>query len=150
MASWRMRSDRNASSPTDAYTLMSLMASWMWPRYMHSSFTGLGLQPRSAGEGLDDARVGQDVHVAPEELCQILLEPDEVKERSVLVHLNQQIHVAVRPVNAACDGTEYTHVPRAVLSGDAQDLFATPVNRHGWHSKHRSAARCSTRATRVE
>jgi hypothetical protein len=81
-----------------------------------------------------DARVGQDVHVAPEEFFEILLEPDEVKERPAVFHLDQQIHVAIGQVLAACDGTEYAHVPCAVLCGDAEDLFAVPINRHGWHS----------------
>jgi len=75
-----------------------------------------------------DARVGQDVHAAAEEYFEILLETDEVEKGSVVSHLDQEIDVALRPVVTACDGTEYAHVPR----GDAQDLFAVPVNRHGW------------------
>lgn len=78
---------------------------------------------------------GQDVHVAPEEIFEVLLEPDEVEERSVVFHVDQQIDVAVGPVVAACDGTEYAHVPRAVLCGDTEDLFAAPVNRHRSHSE---------------
>ena len=82
-----------------------------------------------------EARVSQDVYVAPEELFQILLETDEVEEGSVVVHLDQQIDVAVGLVVAARDGTEDAHVPRAVRGGNAQNLVAGPVNCHGWHSQ---------------
>jgi hypothetical protein len=82
-----------------------------------------------------DARIGQDVHAAPEEIFKILLESYEVEERPVVFHLDQEIDVAVSPVVAACYGTEYAHVARAVLRGDAEDLFAVPVNRHGWRSE---------------
>lgn len=38
--------------------------------------------------------------MAPEEILEILLEPDEIEERPVIVHLDQQIDVAVGPVVA--------------------------------------------------
>ena len=79
-----------------------------------------------------DARVGQDVNVAPKEICEVLLEPDEVEERPVVFHLDQQIDIAVGPSVTACDGSEYAHVPRAVQCGYAEDLFAVRVNRPGW------------------
>ena len=82
-----------------------------------------------------DAGVRQHVHVAPEQLFEILLEANEVEERPVVFHLDQQIDVAVGPVIAASDGTEYADVPRAVLGGDTEDLVAVPVNRHGEHSE---------------
>lgn len=79
-----------------------------------------------------EARVGHDVHVAPEEYFEILLETNEVEQRPVVFHLDQEIDVAASPVVTARDGTEHAHVARAVLRGNAEDLFAVPVNRHGW------------------
>jgi hypothetical protein len=78
-----------------------------------------------------DARFGHDVHVPPQKIFEVLLEPNQVEERSVAFHLDQQIDVAVGPVLAACDGTDDAHVPRAVPGGNAQDLVTVLVNRHG-------------------
>jgi hypothetical protein len=78
-----------------------------------------------------DARLGEDIHTTPEELFEILLEPDKIQERPVVLHLDQQIDIAVGSVIAAGDGTEDAHVPRAVPGGNAQDLVTVLVNRHG-------------------
>jgi hypothetical protein len=82
-----------------------------------------------------DAVVGQDVDMASEQLFEILLEPDEVEQRPVVFHFDQEIDVAVSAVVTACDGTEYADVARSVLRGNAENLFAVPVDRHGWRSE---------------
>jgi hypothetical protein len=82
-----------------------------------------------------DARIRQDIHIPAEESFQLLFESNEVEERPVLFHFDQQIDVAVGPVVSAGDRPEYAHVPRAVLCGNPEDLFAVLVNRHGWRSE---------------
>ena len=52
-------------------------------------------------------------------------------ELSVVLHFDQQINVAIEPVFASRDRTEYANVPRAVASGDAEDLLAIAFNGHG-------------------
>jgi len=44
---------------------------------------------------------------------------------------DQQINVAIEPVFASRDRTKHANVPRAVASGDAEDLFAPSFNGHG-------------------
>ena len=82
-----------------------------------------------------DAAIGQDVYMTLEQPFQILFEPDEVEQRPVVFHLDQEIDVAVRPVVTARDRTKYPYVARAVPCGNAEDLFPVPVNRHGWRSE---------------
>lgn len=46
-----------------------------------SQGSGAGTDPQP--KACVKARVGQDIHVAPEEIFEVLLEPDEAEERAV-------------------------------------------------------------------
>ena len=94
---------------------------------------GSGFRGDPQEEGLDGcSRRSRMSNVAPEELFEILLEPDQVEERPVVFHLDQQIDVAVVPVVAACDRTENAHVPCAVLRGDAEESFFAGSGQSSW------------------
>ena len=92
-----------------------------------SQSTGFSGDPR-ANSGMD-AVVGQAAHAAfnRKQFFEILLEANEIKERSG--------RLPSRLASRRRCWPQHAHVPRAVLCGDAEDLFALPINRHGRHSK---------------
>jgi hypothetical protein len=65
-----------------------------------------------------------------EQQFEILRQGDEVQRRPIVLHIDQQIEIAVDPILAAGDGTEHAHVPSAVVRGETKDFVALPVNGH--------------------
>ena len=88
-----------------------------------------------------DARVSQYVHLALEKLLEFLVKAHEIQERSVVVHFDQQINVAIEPVFTSRDRTKHADVPRAVAGGDAEDLFAISFDGQGVRQPAERAAR---------
>jgi hypothetical protein len=71
------------------------------------------------------ARAGQDVDLAAEKVVEILPKPHDVRQRTVGVHLHQQIDIAICAVISTRDGAEHTKV-------------AGPVERRAWPDSIRS------------
>jgi hypothetical protein len=74
--------------------------------------------------------VGQNIHRSREQFFKILLEPDQVKEGSIRVHLDQQVQIASRTVVAAGDRAEQPHVSRTVPRRNPDDLIANAFEVH--------------------
>lgn len=78
-----------------------------------------------------DGGVRQDIHIAPKQFFEILLQSYEVEQRSIVGHFDQQVDVAIRLVFPSRDRTEYANVARAVQSGNREYLLAISFNGHG-------------------
>jgi hypothetical protein len=69
-------------------------------------------------------RAGQHIYSAVEQLFEILTEPNDVQQRTVGVHVHEQIDVAVAAVIATRDGAEHTEVAGPVLRRYSEDAVA--------------------------
>ena len=70
------------------------------------------------------ARVRQHVHLAIQELFEVLTKGHQIEERAVWVHLYEQFDVTRGMVLAACDGAEQTYVVSTVARRDLENLLA--------------------------
>jgi hypothetical protein len=65
-----------------------------------------------------------NIHLATEEVFQILGEGNMIDERPVFVDGNEQVNVAGLARLAPGDGAENAHVPGAVSLGDPKNRFS--------------------------
>src|ERR1039457_3261497 len=63
-----------------------------------------------------------DVYVHAQQVLQIGHEPGQIEERPALVHVNQEIDVAVLPVVSAGHRTKNTNIAGAVQFGELEDV----------------------------
>jgi hypothetical protein len=73
------------------------------------------------------ARWREHVYAAAEQIFQVLAQADEVEQRPILFHVNQEIQVAVRARFPARPGPEDPDVPSPVFLRDAQDVGSPPL-----------------------
>jgi hypothetical protein len=68
--------------------------------------------------------IGQYIHASAEKLLNVLLEGDDIEQRSARLNVDEEIDVAVFMVITARDRAEHPDMANAVTSGAVQD-FAT-------------------------
>jgi hypothetical protein len=73
---------------------------------------------------------GQHVNLAIEQCLEILTKPHDVQQRTVRIHVHEEIDVAVRAVIATRDGPEHTEVVRPVLRRYSKDVVAFLLQVH--------------------
>ncbi len=78
-----------------------------------------------------DARVGQDVHFAIEQLLEILTETHHVQQGTIWFHVDEEVDVASGVVIAAGNPTKQPEIARAVPPGDLHDLVSLALEVHG-------------------
>lgn len=57
-----------------------------------------------------EASLGADVDLSPQELLHVELKADEVQQAATLLHIDQQVEVALRVLIAAGEGAEETNL----------------------------------------
>jgi len=75
--------------------------------------------------------LSQNVDLASEKLFKVLTKADEIQERPVAVHVDQEIEITRWTSLTARDGAEHSDISSAVLSGDFQNVVSSAVNVHG-------------------
>jgi len=70
-----------------------------------------------------EAAIRQHFHAAAEEIREVLLEADDVKQRTSGAHINKDVDVAVRPIVSAHDRAKDPDVPHAVAFGKREDYI---------------------------
>src|ERR1022692_2116118 len=98
----------------------------IWKRYTIGSLAGMLFQrPRLSHYPLTNiAKPARryDVYVHAQQVLQIGHEPGQIEERPALVHVNQEIDVAVLPVVSAGHRTKDTNIAGAVQFGELEDV----------------------------
>ena len=74
---------------------------------------------------------GQHIDLPLQQFFEILAKPNDVQQRTVRIHVYEEIDVAVRAVIATCDGPEHTKVARAVPRRYSKDVVACLLQVHG-------------------
>jgi hypothetical protein len=65
---------------------------------------------------------GQHIDLTVEQFFEILTKPYDVQQRTVRVHVDQQVHIAIATVVATCDRTEHSEIARTVLRRYLEDV----------------------------
>jgi len=91
-----------------------------WPSRSDDGGTQVGIQ----------AGLGHDIDAPTEQILKILAEAHEIEQRSVFVHVHEQIEIAGWSRFGARLGSEHAHVPRAVQVSDSQDVGAEMLDGH--------------------
>jgi hypothetical protein len=68
--------------------------------------------------------IGQYIHVSAEQLLNVLLEGDDIEQRSASLNVDEEIDVAVFMIITARDRAEHTYVANAVARRTVQDFAA--------------------------
>ena len=77
------------------------------------------------------ARASQDVDFAVEQLFEVLTKPHDVQQRTVGIHVYEEIDVAVRAVIATCHGAEHPEVAGSIPRRYSEDVVASLLKVHG-------------------
>lgn len=78
-----------------------------------------------------NAALSQYIDLAGKEFLKILTKANQIQQRPIGIHVNQEIEIARRTRIAARYRSEYSDVACTVLGGDFQNGASSALNVHG-------------------